>query len=801
MLDKIKFIVCLMIFLNSCSEKRTGSLSLYSFLPTDSEIIININDLNNTKEILNKNKLLENIIFEKDLIINQINSLSSRYSDKEGLLTLSSFGNNDIAFTYIRKLNPEDSIKDSDSIVNQYQKYKIFLDKTNNIETYKTILKEFIISSNKDIVLENIIRDFNSSYNNVEDDLLKVSNTIDTDEPFNIISKSINSDIIKNKLEDISFFPKSNTSWIAYDFNYSTENFFLSGITRINDSINGNISILKNISPTQIKNDLIIPNSFLSYLSFTIRDSERFIFNYKNYLKLNDLSSDNLDFESLNLINEITFVEDQEKFIILGINNVELLENYFELEQYDLIDNIKTINVDKELLIVINNVDKEIIPNYAVLIGNSLVVTNSLSQIKKIINSQKINDNLKLNKNYLNFKNKKSINQSFIWVVNNKKINEVDSKVYPFLSISGKVNQDIALLELDFSILDNLGNNKEIFTEFFQTYDNKIISDPKWIKNHLNNEFDFIFQDNENYLYYFSNNGNLNWKKKLTGRVLGEIKQVDIFKNGRLQMAFRTKDRLYVLDRNGNEVDKLSFNINSSDVKSSLSIFDYDKNRDYRFLLTDNDNMIMYDSNGKIVSGFKPESFNSKISNNPVHIRIDGKDYIVIQLENDILKILDRRGRDRLIVNKKIKFSENQIYSYMKNFATTDRDGNLIMINQDGEIDIENLNLTANNKIDIDYDNLVYTSENNLSIKGISIKLPYGNFSKPKIFNVLKKTFIGITDLSENKIYIYNNNGKLSDGFPLSGNSIIDVKDSDNDNKIEIITRLDDYSIVIYEIN
>ena len=60
---------------------------------------------------------------------------------------------------------------------------------------------------------------------------------------------------------------------------------------------------------------------------------------------------------------------------------------------------------------------------------------------------------------------------------------------------------------------------------------------------------------------------------------------------------------------------------------------------------------------------------------------------------------------------------------------------------------------------------------------------------------------IGITNLDESNIYLYKDNGKLLDGFPLKGNSIIDVKNSDKDDKTEVLTRLDNFSIVSYEIN
>jgi hypothetical protein len=137
----------------------------------------------------------------------------------------------------------------------------------------------------------------------------------------------------------------------------------------------------------------------------------------------------------------------------------------------------------------------------------------------------------------------------------------------------------------------------------------------------------------------------------------------------------------------------------------------------------------------------------------------------------------------------------------MKTFTTTDNQGNLIQIGLDGKLSKKNLNLSSDNLIDIKNDNLVFISENSLSIKGINVKLPFGRYSKPKIFNELGTMLVGITDISENNIYLYKDNGELLNGFPLKGNSIIDIKDSDKDGKIEVLTRLDKYSIVSYEIN
>ncbi len=805
---KFKLLLLASLLVYSCNNSDNEFISLYSFLPEDSSVIVNINNLNNTKEILDNNELLPSVLSSTHEISAQLNLLSKKKSDKNGILSLSSFGKDEIAFTYIRKSNSFDSIQEDDILKNTYLKSEIFLEETDGNEVHKVIIDEYIISSNKDIILENIIRDFYSKKSNLDSEFNKILNTTDFDEPFNIFTKSYNLNSFKKDLSEMSFFPKSSTSWVAYDFKNSLENLYLTGITRISDSINGKISILKNLGSSRTKTDKVIPNSFSTFLTFVINDSQRFIFNFKDYLKFNDLSTENLDFNSLNIVDEISFVEDQEKFVILSLVNKEQIDSYFRLENFDENYNIKKIDLSEDINILFRNVDSEISGKYAVLLGDLLVITKSLSQIKKIINSQNINDNLGSNEKYLSFKEQKSDSYSFLWIGNNNFINSkiindynIDSEVYPYRSFSGRVNKNIALLEFNLSKAEIKTSDEDVYTEFFVTFDQEIISDPKWLKNHLNNEFDIAFQDSDNYLNYLTNKGNLNWKKKLSGKIIGDIKQVDIYKNGRQQMMFRTNEKLYLLDRNGNEVKQLSFPINSNFSNIPISIFDYEKNRNYRFLISVDNKINMYDSNGKIVSGFRPPIFESKIINNPVHIRINGKDYIVVQLEDGSLKILDRRGRDRIIVDNKIQYSGNSIYSYLEQFTTTDKLGNLIKIDTKGNLVKENINLSVENFIDIVDNNIVYLNENRLTIKGINVELPFSKFSKPKIFIDSKTTLVSITDLTNNEIYLYRDNGKLLKGFPIKGSSVIDIKDSDNDGKLEIISAIDNFSIVSYEIN
>ncbi|GIS00158.1 MAG: hypothetical protein CM15mP102_09780 [Flavobacteriales bacterium] len=81
--------------------------------------------------------------------------------------------------------------KEDDILKNTYLKSEIFLEETDGNEVHKVIIDEYIISSNKDIILENIIRIFIQK-SNLDSEFNKILNTTDFDEPFNIYTKSYN---------------------------------------------------------------------------------------------------------------------------------------------------------------------------------------------------------------------------------------------------------------------------------------------------------------------------------------------------------------------------------------------------------------------------------------------------------------------------------------------------------------------------------------------------------------------------------------------------------------------------------
>ena len=790
-------------FILSCNELENQNISNIDFVPFDSNILLNINDLTSTNEILKLNPVISKFYSEKDLIASKINDLTIDKS-KNGILSLSPFGKDQTAYTFIGKVDINDSIFDNYIFDHTYQNYDIY-NKGNDKKMFMTLINDFFISSDKDIIIENIIRDFKSN-KKIDKDLRKIFKTLDTSEPLNILTRSNSKSNSQFKIEEIPYFPKVRTSWVGYDFENSISELNLNGVTRISDSIDSKLLILKDIPPDNINTYKFIPETFKSFFTVTISDFERLAFNLKNYLETNNISSDGLLLDSLSIVNEVTIVSDEEDFVILGIKNIDQVQNYFDFGDIN-IENINSIELNDALKLILNYLNFKTDLRYSTIIDNSLIFTSSITQLRKINNLISVNKVLGFNSTFSKLINKKSEKYNFLWIANSKKVLDKNDQSpfnfddYPFITLEGIISQDIALIKTKINKIDEFSGEGKNYTEFIVTSNNKIISNPIWLKNHLNNQYDFVFQDSQNYLYHYSNNGNLNWKKELSSRIIGEIKQIDLYKNGRLQLLFRTSEKLYLIDRNGKEVEELTFNLDTEDNLNPISVFDYEKNRNYRILISNKNQIKMYDSRGKIVSGFKPVKFDSNIKNSPVHIRIKGKDYIVFQLENGEVKILNRRGEDRIIINQKIQFSDNSFYSYLDTFTTSDNQGNLIQIDTNGNLKRTKLNLLQDNYINILNNNLVYFTENTLTIKGINVKLPVGRYTMPKLFNLNNKLLVGITDLSDDNIYLYNDDAKLIEGFPIRGSSSFDIIDSDKDGKLEIISRIDEYSVLSYEIN
>lgn len=321
---------------------------------------------------------------------------------------------------------------------------------------------------------------------------------------------------------------------------------------------------------------------------------------------------------------------------------------------------------------------------------------------------------------------------------------------------------------------------------------------PYFFKNHLTDQMDIAVQDEANMLYLFSNRGNLYWKKQLDSRINGDIFQVDLFRNGYQQLAFSTGFQLDVIDRNGNNVKPFPVTF-SDQLTQPLAVFDYDSNRKYRFVMVQNRNVYMVGPHGKAIKGFDFERSGGEIIQPPKHIRLGTKDYILIAEESGKLNILNRQGHVRIPIKEKINISENEWYGYNGNFITSAPSEKLIEIDQTGNIVKKSAGLAENTKLVANGNNLVYLSENILHINAHEVELDFGLYTQPQLFSLNQKTLVAVTDTQTSSVFVFNEKGELLEGFPVYGNSQVDIANADTDSNLELVVQGDDNEVIMYD--
>jgi WD40 repeat protein len=326
---------------------------------------------------------------------------------------------------------------------------------------------------------------------------------------------------------------------------------------------------------------------------------------------------------------------------------------------------------------------------------------------------------------------------------------------------------------------------------------------PQIIINHNTKTKEILVQDSLNNLYLLSNSGSILWKIPLKERIIGDISQLDFYKNSKLQYFFSTTSALYLMDRRGKSVGKFPVQLSSA-ATSSATVVDYENDGKYRFAIPCKDKSIrIFDRNGKLISLWKSIS-ESEVVQPIKYLRIGNKDYFVFADDRE-LRILNRKGENILKTKIQIPLSQNSIelsgQSGNQQLICTDTTGMVYYINFQGSKENKQLkHLSAHHYFDFEDVNgdgrkdfifldkrelEVYNSDGTKSFSytfksDISLPLIIANFSS-------SDHKIGIVSSSDSKIYLFNQNGSLQNGFPLEGRTAFSISNMKETNMYNLI--------------
>jgi len=808
-----KNFLLLFVFINliiGCETGTDRSAGLLNFVPDDATILINGNSFENLSLAIDNNMLLnESFNYETLKTLKyQLQPLKHFNTSGEFLICLSKTDSDSFNYTFITKVKKVLLSLDSiPNLTSQTTTLKNHISKTiinDQIIFSKTVDSTFICSNVISIV-ENI-----GAKKTVDPNLKNIYKTSSKEKSLSVVLNLKNDKLKPSFFRDSILNQKQFSNYLMLDFDISQDNLVGNGISKATDSTKSVINLFKNTVPQENGIGKIAPSDADYMLSFTFGNFKTFYKNLQKSRENDSLIAPTIFDTSI----EIGIIRlDNQQAVVLNSIDATLTE--------ETLDSPNTIDTFRD--ISINEFDKPIIfqqtfsplihfesASYYIVLDDFFVFSDSTDFLKNIISNYQNHTTLSENSGFKNimldlsdassifiFNNASALNSTFNSNFGEALNLNIDS--YKDSAIQFIYDNNFAHVNAVFKTYKSLGIANSVTEDLDIKLDAALLSDPQLVGNHTNGQMDIAVQDINNNLYLISNQGKIFWKKQLEGRVLGKIEQMDIYKNGRLQLVFATPHRVYVLDRNGRDVRQFPLKFND-EITQPLSLFDYDHNKNYRLLVTQGGSLLMFGRFGSIVRGFNYKKENDPISSQPRHFRIGNKDYIVFS-QGNTMKILGRTGKIRVNVKDKINFSDNDIYLYNGSFTTTNDKGFLIQVFTNGAVSYSNLNLNSGHKIYSTSKTLVTLSENRLNIKSRSVDLDYGEYTPPQIFYIRDKIYVATTDLQAKKIYLFDSLGKPIANFPIYGNSSIAMDNIDKDNNLEVVTKGDDNSIIVYEIN
>ncbi|MFI2741930.1 ribonuclease HII [Zhouia sp. PK063] len=816
------FYVLAILAIVSCSTSVNTSNNLITYVPQDANTIIKINDFQQLKSEFKNNDFLNELHKTKsfETFSSLFSSLKLIETKKNALLALKDVGKNQVQFLFVTK-GDINSIKVDTTLLKSQKKIEYNNFAINELNTspnplYYISLNHIFIASSSKLLIENAVR--NKEGYEINSRLKKLLSSGSNSVSANIFinhnaENGFLSDILSNTALK-KFMAYSN--WTSFDINISQSDVKLYGLTIANDSIAKTINLFRKTTSVENNVEQITPINAESVTSYTFNDYKAFKKNSDRFYNPFHKKEDTL----FNDVKEIAFINtDAKNVVALRADNVsgftDMMTSIYGENATDFRNTtIYTLN-DSTFL---NNSFKPLIQHYnakfMAFASNFMLISNNDEALKNCIVNIQNGAILSKSDSYQSSKSEITSNATILNTFNLKKINSqgilsddfsnavknLNFDDYPYLLVQTDEDANFAHTNLIIKKAANRSTNDMVTQLYSVKLDANMITQPQYVTNHHTKKQEIVVQDDEFNLYLISTEGKVLWKKKLDSKIQGTIQQVDLYKNGRLQLAFATKHHVEILDRNGNTVKPFPLTFND-DITQPLSIFDYDKTRRYRFVVTQNNQVFMYDKDGNTVKGFLFDKAGSTIINSPKHIRIDRKDYIIVQEKSGKLNILDRIGKTRVSVKGTIDFSGNDIFEYNDSFFTTNATGDGITIDQKGGMIKKQLNLKENHKIDATNKTLVTMSDNILTIKGKKVEMDYGLYTPPKIFYINNKIYVGITDTQTNKVFVFDSNASLLQNFPVYGTSAIDMSDMDNDKKVELTVEGEKNSVLVYKLN
>ncbi len=665
---------------NSAINLPKDDIIVYQGIPSDAVMVFDFDQLQNFSRLIEEEHPYSPYIFDRESPLitfqKELSSINKTQRSKT-LFSLHYSGKNSVSMLQILDLSKFKDKEDVYSILNSGSESK---KEYNNVPIYiytsglsVAIHKELLIASTSDHIVENSIRHLDNKSSIIDNDQFKqIVSECETENNIFInlrqIGKFFSGEVDREFLGYSTFF-HNLSPWLTLNINGDNDKINLSGYFENNNDDRNFITTLNESPSKKSKMGEILPHNTLFAAAIQIDQESTYLDSYRNFIevqkrsnkyraKINSVSKNKdinpdewlASMKIEELIVALCRVEGGYEWVNIlrldepapkGSNsNDTILSGRFKYKGYlgslfgELYDNSKEEEFFRkdEWYIIGSN---KIIKNYTQ--GNveqynlkefieqtpasDIFSTESKGQI--IINLKESPDQiLKPFKSYLKGIIKSSIEKSNFNLLtidigaDNNSTNSVELNYYS--------------TELEAQPTQKVKRGKAPINQII----NHTITIPKGpfkLYDVRRKDNTYLAQNENNNLSYLDKSKKGIWTIPFKTPICGMVEQVDIYKNGKLQMLFISGDKLYALDILARYVSGFPIKLEKS-VTLGPKLYDLNKNKNYLIMTLNEDNTLsLYDISGKKAKGWNDIKSPEFIRELPELISINGINYWVLK--------------------------------------------------------------------------------------------------------------------------------------------------------------------------
>ena len=727
--------IILLIAFNSYKEVTKNSGNPLNIIPTNAAVILQCNDVNNLYANLNSNDIWRHLhnINTIDSINNQIKEISNFYNKNSHIFK------SNIIFISFHKVGANNSgilfscnferkgIAINNQINNlignlvkegKYNNQSIFELKLQNNILFASYTDDIVFFSENKMLVEDAIRA------SVSEDKLLINPSFSSS--YKTINKSAEINLFFNYnslIKYTSIFTdkpiiNSNFSgWTATDLSVKNKIIVANGFSAFNNTMTNYTDVFIKQTAKDIDILELIPENTSLLLSIGFNNSKQ-LFNKKNEIlqqqnkfwswdKHRKLIQDTFNVNYNEFINEI-----QDEAGIFNTSSTQSLQQQYSFFKSSnsitanslmqgLILDRKTYGTYSINRIGDANITAQLfgdlfnsITTYFINIEDYFIFGSSIASLEYLIDNYTSNNTLANTKYFNDYKNYLSSKSNLFFYINPGKISEtlkgkiknnyqnnlnfsLDS-LEKFTAFSLQMTSKKDLLLNNINLFYDSDFKESIKEEWFMLLDTIINMHPQFIYNHFTKEKMIVLQNSNHKVFAVNSKGEKLWNIQLNSKIIGDISSIDAYKNGKYQCLFNTESHLYLIDRNGENVDKYPLQL-PCNTKVGHSLFDYNNNKKYRILIVGDDNNIYnLDKKGEVIKGWKYEKNKNRITKKLQNFKVGNKDYILAERNNSTTQLLAINGSERVKFKQNIQFNENSI--------SIDKNGTLYAITSEGKL-------------------------------------------------------------------------------------------------------------------